>query len=395
VTLGSLAVKNIRRNPLRTALTVVGVAIAILAFVFIRTILDSWATGAQHAAQDRLGTMHKVTFVMPLPRKYVDQVREVDGIKAVTYSNWFGGKHPTQENAFFANMAVDTDTFFEVYSDMAVPPDQMKKWKETPNGAIIGSALAKQFGWKLGDEVTLTGTIYPSDPEDPWKFEITGIYEPTRRAVDAAQFLFHWKWFNKKLEKRDPKAANEIGWIASTVDSPGRSAEVAQAIDALFESKDVQTRTMNERAMQTEFMGAFSAILTALDIVSIVILAIMMLILGNTIAMGVRERTNEYGVLLALGFRPKHIAGFVLGEGLTIGLLGGGVGLLLSYPIVEKGMGRFIEENMGAYFPYFRVPAEVALAALLMAAILAAVAAAIPAWRASRLDVIDALRRLG
>ena len=389
--LATLAVKNIRRNPLRTSLTVLGVAIAILAFVFIRTVLDSWATGAQHAAQDRMSTMHKVTFVMPLPMKYIDEVRRVEGVEKSTYSNWFGGKHPTREAEFFANLAVDTNTFFDVYNDMAVPPEQMEEWKATPNGAIIGSALAKQFGWKVGDEVTLVGTIYPGD----WEFKICGIYEPTRRAVDAAQFLFHWSYLNRWLEQNQPSDANQIGWISTIVGSADRSAEVGAAIDAKFDAEDVQTRTVNERAMQAEFMGSFSAILTALDLVSLVILGIMMLILGNTIAMGVRERTNEYGVLLALGFRPKHIAGFVVGEGLTIGLLGGGLGLLLSYPIVEKGMGRFIEENMGAWFPYFRVPVEVALAALGFAALGAALAAVIPAYNAARLEVIDALRRIG
>ena len=135
MTLAGLAVKNIRRNPLRTALTVLGVAFAILAFVFIRTILDSWETGAQYAAQDRLSTMHKVTFVMPLPKRYVEQVRSMDGVKNATYSNWFGGKHPTRENEFFANLAVDTDSFFDVYNDMAVPAEQMQEWRGTPNGA--------------------------------------------------------------------------------------------------------------------------------------------------------------------------------------------------------------------------------------------------------------------
>jgi putative ABC transport system permease protein len=288
-------------------------------------------------------------------------------------------------------MAVDTETFFDVYSDMAVPPEQMEEWKATPNGAIIGSALATQFGWKVGDEVTLVGTIYPGD----WEFKICGIYKPTRRAVDAAQFLFHWSYLDRWRETNQPTDASQIGWISSTVTSAERSAEVGAAIDARFEDEDVQTRTVNERAMQAEFMGSFAAILTALDLVSLVIMIIMMLILGNTIAMGVRERTNEYGVLLALGFRPKHIAGFVVGEGLTIGLLGGGLGLLLSYPIVERGMGRFIEENMGAWFPYFRVPADVALLALGLAAVLAALAAVIPAYQAAKLDVIDALRRIG
>jgi putative ABC transport system permease protein len=392
MTLTSLSVKNIGHNWLRTILTVVGTAIAILSFVMIRTTLSAWEAGVDNAAQDRLSTIHRVTFVMPLPKRYFDEFNgqrgKIDGVKKSTYLNWFGAKHPTRESEFFANLAVDTDTYFDVYSEMAVPADQLQRWKENRQGAIIGEALAKQFDWKVGDDVNLVGTIYPGD----WKFKIEGIYVATKKSVDRAQFLLHWDYVNDTLPE-DRK--NHIGWIASTIDSAARAGDISAAIDAKFEEQDIQTRTMSERALNMEFLGGASAILSALDIVSLVILGIMMLILGNTIAMGVRERTHEYGVLLALGFRPKHIATFVLGEGITIGLLGGGLGLLIAYPIVEQGMGRWLEENMGAYFPYFSIPTGVALVALGLAALLAAVAAVIPAYNASRLDVIDALRRLG
>jgi putative ABC transport system permease protein len=394
VTLVGLSVKNVSRNRLRAALTVLGVAIALLAFVFIRTTLDAWSTGAEHAAQDRLGTMHKVTFTMDLPRTYFEELDgtrgTVPGVKAVTYQNWFGGKHPVREQDFFATLAVDTDTFFEVYSDMEVPPEQLAAWKENRQGAIVGEALAKTFGWEVGDEITLLGTIYPGD----WKFTIAGIYVAKRRAVDKSQFIFHWKYLNESVKQSMPAQAERIGWITTLIDGSARGAEIAQAIDAKFEERDVQTRTMSERALSMEFMGSFGAILTALDVVSAVILVIMMLILGNTIAMSVRERTNEYGVLLALGFRPKHIALFVMGEGLAVGLLGGVVGLALAYPFVN-GMGKWIEDNMGSFFPYFEVPVDVAITALVLATLLAGLAAVIPAYRASRLDVIDALRRIG
>lgn len=394
MTLVGLSVKNVSRNRLRAALTVLGVAVALLAFVFIRTTLDAWSTGAEHAAQDRLGTMHKVTFTMDLPRTYFEELDgtrgTVPGVKAVTYQNWFGGKHPVREQDFFATLAVDTDTFFEVYSDMEVPPEQLAAWKENRQGAIVGEALAKTFDWKVGDEITLLGTIYPGD----WKFTIAGIYVAKRRAVDKSQFIFHWTYLNESVKQSMPAQAERIGWITTLIDGSARGAEIAQAIDAKFDERDVQTRTMSERALNMEFMGSFGAILTALDVVSAVILVIMMLILGNTIAMSVRERTNEYGVLLALGFRPKHIALFVMGEGLAIGLLGGIVGLALAYPFVN-GMGQWIEDNMGSFFPYFEVPVDVAITALVLATLLAGLAAVIPAYRASRLDVIDALRRIG
>lgn len=394
MTLVGLSVKNIRRNRLRAALTVLGVAVALLAFVFIRTILDAWSSGAEHAAQDRLGTMHKVTMTMGLPRTYFEELDgtrgTVPGIKAVTHQNWFGARHPVREQEFFATIAVDTDTFFDVYSDMVVPPDQLAAWKEDRQGAIIGESLAKQFGWNVGDEVTLVGTAYPGD----WTFTIRGTYGATRRAVDRSQLIFHWTYLNESIKQTMPDRAERIGWITTIIEPTAHAADVAQAIDARFEDRDVQTRTMSERALSMELMGSFGAVLTALDVVSAVILVIMMLILGNTIAMSVRERVNEHGVLLALGFRPKHIALFVMGEGLAIGLLGGVVGLLISYPFIN-GMGRWIEDNMGAWFPHFQIPVDLAITALLLAMLLAGLAAVIPAYRASRLDVIDALRRIG
>jgi putative ABC transport system permease protein len=320
--------------------------------------------------------------------RYVEIVRQVSGVKKATYLNWFGAKHPTRDSEFFANMAVDSETFFDVYTDMVVPPDQLAAWKADRQGAIIGANLAKQFGWKVGDEVTLTGTIYAGD----WKFRIRGIYTAARRSVDQAQFLFHWKYMNESLPEgwRD-----KVGWITSNIESASQGPAISAAIDKKFDDRDVQVQTMSERALNSQFIGAASAILTALNVVSIVILAIMMLILGNTIAMGVRERTREYGVLLALGFRPGHIVRFIIGESMFVGLLGGLAGLVLSYPIVQQGLGRFLEENMGSWFPYFRIPLPVALTAVALACLLALVAAAIPAWRASKLDAVDALRRLG
>jgi putative ABC transport system permease protein len=151
---------------------------------------------------------------------------------------------------------------------------------------------------------------------------------------------------------------------------------------------------MSERAMANSFLGMMSAMLTVLDIVSIVILAIMMLILGNTIAMSVRERTNEYGMMRAIGFTPRHIAVAVLGESVTVGLAGGLAGLLLSHLFINKAMGPWLEENMGGFFPYFGIAASTAIMAIALAVLLGAVAALVPAVRAARLNTVEALRRV-
>jgi putative ABC transport system permease protein len=247
--------------------------------------------------------------------------------------------------------------------------------------------LAQKLGWKVGDRVKLISQIFPGD----WEFDVVGIYKATRKSVDRSQFIFHWAYYNEGLP---PRQRDQVGWIVSRVKDPAGAADLAVAVDKVFEDKDTQTLSQSERAFNLSFLGMFSAVLRAIDIVSVVILVIMGLVLGNTIAMGVRERTHEYGTLRAIGFLPRHVAVFVMGEAIVIGLLGGGLGLLLSYPIVEKGMGRFIEENMGAYFPYFRIDTTAAVTALALSLALATLAAIVPAMRASQLRVVDALRKV-
>jgi putative ABC transport system permease protein len=387
VSIAGLAVRNILRNKIRTFLTVCGVAIAIVGFVMLQTVLTAWTAAADHAAKDRIATRHKVTFIMPLPKKYVEDVRKTPGVTDVTWANWFGGKNPNAENEFFATIAVDPPSFLRVYDELVVAEEDKQRWLTNRRGAIIGDVIAKKFGWEVGDKITLQGTIFAGD----WEFIIEGIYTATRRSVDRSTLWFHWDYLNENqtLEK------DMVGWLISRIDEPGKSAAISKTIDAMFDERDTQTLTMSERDLQMSFLGMLSAILTAIGIVSTVIMLIMMLILGNTIAMGVRERTSEYGVLKAIGFRPRHVATWVIVEALTIGILGAGLGLLLSYPLVEKGLGRFLEENMGAFFPYFRIAGETVVMVGVLAVVLAGVAAAIPAWRASRLKVVDALRRVG
>jgi putative ABC transport system permease protein len=188
---------------------------------------------------------------------------------------------------------------------------------------------------------------------------------------------------------------DQIGWITTKIENAGAAGRVAKEIDQLFDSRDIQTLSMSERAMNTSFLGMLSTLLKAIDIVSVVILMIMMLILGNTIAMSVRERTQEYGVLRAIGFMPRHIAVLVLGEALAIGLAGGALGVGLGYPLINHGVGQFVEDNFTGFFPYFRVAESDALIAVAVAMVVAAIASALPAYGASKLHVIDALRRVG
>jgi len=389
VTLVGLAARNVLRNKFRAALTVAGVAVAIVTFLLLRTVLSAWTVAADFAAKDRVVTRHKVTFIMQLPLNYATAVRSMPDVKSATYSNWFGGKDPKHDKEFFATLACDTDTFFTVYDDMAVEADVMERWKHDPQGAVVGDVLAKKMGWKVGDKLVLQSGIYPK--QDDWEFHISGVYTAKSKAVDRSTFVFHWKYLNDSIPT---SRQNEIGWVVSRVKDPSRAAGVGVAIDKAFEEREIQTLSQDERSFNASFLASISAVLTAINIISVVILVIMALVLGNTIAMGVRERTNEYGVLKALGFDNSHVVMFIVVEALVIGIAGGVLGVAVGYPFIEGGLGKFLEENMGGFFPYFRIDPQMTALSLVLAVVLAALASVIPAISASRLKTVDALKRL-
>ena len=388
MTLLSVAVRNIRRSKLRTTLTLAVVAIATLFFILLRTVIWSWTSASEFSAKDRIATRHKVSFVMTLPKRYAEEIAQVPGVKAVAYANWFGAKNPKDESDFFGTIATNPQGLLDVYHEIQTPPEQKQAWFENRRGALIGDALAKKEGWKVGDKITLTGSIYPGD----WEFFISGIYTTTTTNVDRSTLYFHWDYLNESLTGA---RKDQVGWILANISDAGASGRISKEIDAKFGERDLQTVTMSEAALNQSFLGMFSAILKAVDIVSVVMILIMGLIVGNTIAMGVRERTNEYGVLRAIGFLPKHIAQFVLGEAAAIGLFGGLIGVVLGYPFVNALVGRALEENMGNMFPQFRVQPGIAALGLALAIVLAVLAAVLPARQAASLKVVDALRRVG
>jgi putative ABC transport system permease protein len=326
---------------------------------------------------------------MTLPKRYIEDIRQMPHVRLATWANWFGGKDPTHDREFFANFAVDPATYLAVYSEIGLPPERKAAWLENRRGAIVGDVLAKKMGWKVGDKVTLESGIYPELPS--WEFTIEGVYDANAKSVDRSSFFFHWAYLNDALP---PARKDHLGWIVSRVDDPAQAADVSVGIDKRFDEKETPTLSQDERAFNTSFLASFSAVLKALDVISLVILLIMALLVGNTIAMGVRERTHEYGALRAIGFMPGHLVMFVLGESMLMGMLGGVFGLALAYPLVEKVIGRVIEENMGSWFPYFRVDLSVALSAFVLSVAIGAAAAALPAWQVSKLKIVDALRRV-
>jgi len=387
MTLTGLAVRNLARNKFRVGLTVLAVAIAIVAFLLLRTVTWAWVAGPESAPKDRVVTRHKITLAMALPKRYVADVRGAPHIRAATWANWFGGKDPQHDTEVFATLAVDPATYFAVYDEMQVSPDQLQAFQHDKQGAIVGDLLAKRLGWKLGDRVILKSGIIPGD----WQFNIDGIYTASAQTVDRSSFLFQYDYVNDAI----PAARRDmVGYIVSRVDNPTRVAQIGVELDRMFDERETQTLSQDERSFNASFLAMFSAILKAMNVISAVILLIMMLILGNTIAMGVRERTGEYGVLRAIGFLPGHIALWIVAESLTMGMLGGILGTLMAWPFINVFVQRLIEEYMASFFPYFGLGLGPMILGITIAALLGAIAAAIPAWSASRLRVVDAVRRV-
>jgi putative ABC transport system permease protein len=387
MTLTGLAIRNLTRNRFRVVLTIFGVSVMILTFLLIRTVNWSWGAAAAFAAKDRVVTRHKVTFVMSLPKRYVQTVKNSPHIKQVTFANWFGGKDPKHDREFFGTLAVDGATYFDVYNEVTVPPDQLATFQHDKQGAIVGDVLAKKLGWKVGDKVPIESGIYPGD----WEFHIDGIYTTTAHSMDRSTLLFHWDYMNDAL----PDARKDgVGWIVSRVDDPSLAADVGVALDKTFDSAETPTLSQDEHAFNTSFMGMFISVLRAMDVVSGVILVIMTLVLGNTIAMAARERTGEYGVLRAIGFLPGHVALWVVFESLVMGMVGGALGAFFAWPFINLVVGKFIEENMGQMFPSFHLEPSFVAMGIGVAAVLGATAAALPAWQASKMRVVDAVRRV-
>ena len=381
-----LIFKNALRHKLRTTLTVLGIAIAVIAFGLLRTVVTAWYAGIEGSQENRLVTRHAVSFIFPLPYSYLDKIKNVSGVENVTYFNWFGGVYKDKNN-FFARFAADANTIFDVYPEYMLTPEEKNNFIKERNACVVGADIAKQYGFKLGDVITLEGDIFPGR----WDFVVRGIYQPKYKYTDATAMIFHWDYLNERMEEEAPMRANEIGWFAVKINNSDNAGVISNKIDALFKNSPAETKTETERAFQQGFFAASSAIIQGMNAISFIIVGIIMLVLGNTMIMAARERTREYAVLKTLGFSGGHLTGLIVGESLFISALGGGIGLLLTFPLVEM-FGNFIPKG---FFPIFEIePITIILA--ISAIILIGIAASIfPLNRALSTKIVDGFRFVG
>ncbi len=377
--------RNVLRQKLRSGLTVVGIVVAIMAFALLRTVVSAWYAGADATSAKRLVTRNAISLVMPLPISYLGRIRQVEGISLVSYANWFGGVYISEKN-FFPNFAIEPNTYFRLYPEFVLSPEERSAFAHDRKGAIAGRKLANEYGWKIGDVIPLRGTIYPGD----WSFVLRGIYEGAEKKTDESNFFFHWNYLNETLKKQGSDKAEHVGIYLIGIDRADQAAEISARIDRQFKNSLAETLTETERAFQLGFVSMTEAIVVAIQIVSFVVIVIIMAVMANTMAMTVRERTREYATLKALGFGPRYILALIFGESLFISMAGGIAGILLTYPAA-----RMFGAQMSKLFPVFNVADDTPWMALAAALIVGLTAAALPAWRSVTAPVGDGLRSIG
>lgn len=380
-----ILLRNALRHPLRSGLTVLAVAVAILAFGLLRTVVDAWYAGVQASSAARLITRNAISLVMPLPLAYAARIRQVEGVARVSWGNWFGGIYQSEKN-FFPNFAVEPQGYLDLYPEMVLTDGELAAFRRERTACVVGRKTAARFGWKLGQTITLRGTIYPGE----WPLTIRGIFRGRDRTADETPLLFHWEYLNEGVKRTLPGAVDTVGWYLVGVRDPERAAQVSAAIDGTFRNSLAETLTETEKAFNLGFISMTGAIITVIRLLSLAIIAIIMVVAANTMAMTARERMHEYATLKALGFDGFRIGGLVWGESLALTAAGGALGMALTYPAAD-----YFVLKLGHFFPVFNVSTTTLL--LDVAAIVAVGIAAslVPTWRAARVSVVEGFRHLG
>ncbi|MBU5615029.1 ABC transporter permease [Geomonas azotofigens] len=377
--------RNLFRHKLRSVLTIVGVAVAVLAFGLLRTLVGLWYSGAEHASDTRLVTRNAISLVFPLPISYLDRIRGVPGVTSVSYGNWFGAYYKEQKN-FFANYAIEPRGYLELYPELMLSPKEKNDFFLDRKGCIVGERLARTYGWKVGDLITLKGTIYPGQ----WEFVLRGVYHGKEKATEERILLFHWSYLNEAMRQTVPRRADQVGYFVVGVKKPELAPEVSLAIDSLFKNSLAETLTETEKAFHMSFVSMTEAIMVAIQIVSYMVIAIIMVVAANTMAMTARERIGEYATLKTLGFKGGHLGGLIFGESVLISLCGGLVGVAATFPAAH-----WIELELAQYFPYFSVSSETILLELAAALSVGVVSGIFPTWRGATIRIADGLKRIG
>jgi putative ABC transport system permease protein len=384
--LTGLVLHNARRSPIRGTMTIVAVAISLVAFSLIRTVSAGWTEQVRQTPDNRVVTRNEMGWLGTLPVHYVQRIREHAGVRRAVGLSWAGLQFPFDRLVEFESVAVEAVPFVEMHYELKAPAEQKQAFIENRQGAFVSIEMANEFGWKPGDTVHFESASFPNDVV----LTVSGVFESARRGFARRAVYFHWEYLNELLPEAE---RDRVNIVAAEVENPRQAARIAKDIDIAFDQGDGRTFSQEDQAVNAQLVGEFSAILSALDFVSVLILGIIMLVLGNTLAMTVRERRKEYGTLRALGFLRKHVMTFVVGEAAVLGLVGGVLGLLLSYPLVTRAASRYLEESMR--LAPLHISADSALLTVVMGGMLGALSGLVPAYQLTRTHIVDSLRGVG
>jgi putative ABC transport system permease protein len=379
--------RNLMRRKIRTFITIMTVMVAFVLFGGLMAIRAAFSMGVDVAGADRLMMIHKVSIIQPLPMSYGDRIRATEGVKEVTHANWFGGYFQEPSN-FVQSMAVDPESWLRMYPEFELPDDQRKAWLADRTGAIIGADLAKRLNWKVGDRVPLLAPIYQRVKDGAWEFTIDGIYDSKKQGVDKTQFFFHYDYLNETMGKL-PEMGDVVGWYVFRVADPATSDQLAKRIDEMFANSSAETKTATEKAFISDWAKQIGDIGSIMIAIAGLVMFFILFVAGNAMAQSVRERINELGVLKTLGFGDGRILALVLLESCTMAVVGGGLGLLLSWTFITV-----VGDPTGGLLPIFHLPPRDLILGVLLIAALGVGTGLIPAVQAGRLKIVDALRRV-
>lgn len=375
---------NLKRKKLRTGLTLLSVLVAFVLFGLLASIKQALSGGISLEGANRLVVRQKVSIINLLPESYKARMERIHGVDLAVHQTWFGGIYQDPKN-FFMQTPVVPEEFLNMHPEFILPPDQKKAWLATRTGAVVGRKTAERFHWKIGDKVPIQSTIWAqTDGNRTWDFDIVGIYAGRDKNTDTTALFFRYDYF----EEARANAKGEVGWYTIRVKDSSQAAAIAKLVDQEFENSPYETKTEPEGAFVQGWAKQIGniALITA-SILGAVFFTIL-LVAGNTMSQAVRERTGELGVLKAIGFTNGQVLTLVLAESCLVALLGGALGLGLSWLIASGG------DPTGGMLPQFFFPHRDLWVGLALSLVLGLATGIFPAVAAMRLRVADALRRM-
>jgi putative ABC transport system permease protein len=372
--------RNVMRNRRRTILTVSSIAASLFLVTTLLTVLYEFQNPTQTPESAlRLVTRHKVSLFNALPIAYLEKIRKLEGVQAACGSMWFGGVYKDPSN-FFAQFSVNTEQFFQVFPDVLMVEDQKEAFLKDRTGAIAGKTLAERFGWKLGDRIHLKGTLWQMDPE----LTLRGIYE--KGPDEGGSLYFHWEYFNEGMNN-----AGFTGTYYIRARSANEVPRIAERVDAQFQNSSVPTKTETEKAFVLGFISMLGNVQLLITGICSVVIFTIVLVAANTMAMSIRERVREIGILKAVGFQNRQVLFLLLGESILLAVGGALLGSL-GARFVFAGLN--LPALTGGFVQRVNITPMMLLICLGIGVLVGVLAAGIPAWKASQRPAADALRQV-